>query len=70
MEEKVKNSIKIEFVDYNGDKHIYYNERNSENNNQIEFVGASIAKFLKSLGWSSELTTEDFIEYFNSNIEQ
>ena len=68
MEDKIKNSIKIEFVDYNGDKHIFYNERSNENNNQVEFVATSIIKFLKSLGWSDELITEDVIEFMNFNF--
>jgi len=50
MENKIKNSIKIEFVDYNGDKHLFYNEQ-VPSNNQLEFVGKGIANFLKSLGW-------------------
>jgi len=51
MENKIKNSIKIEFVDYNGDKHLFYNEQ-VPSNKQLEFIGKGIANFLKSLGWT------------------
>jgi len=64
-----KNSIKIEFVDYNGDTHIFYNERLSKDNNQVEFVGVNLGRFLKSLGWSKELIIEDTIDYLSNEIE-
>jgi len=58
-DEKIKNSIKIEFVDYNGDKHMFYNEEAPSN--QVEFVGKSLAKFFKSIGWS-ETVIDDALE--------
>jgi len=57
MENKIKNSIRIEFIDHSGDKHCYYNEK-INNNDQIQFIGVSIARFIKSLGWSEDIVSD------------
>ena len=49
VEERIKNSIRVEFIDHNGNKHIYYNEETPDE--QVKFVGFSLGKFLKSVGW-------------------
>jgi len=67
MDESIKNSVKIEFVDYNGDKHVFYNERLAKGNNQVEFLGNSFLKFLHSLGWN-EFTVNDIIETILNEI--
>lgn len=67
MDEKIKNSIKIEFVDHSGDKHIFYNEK-VNNNDQLQFVGLSIARFLKSMGWSGEVI-QDVMESIDYELE-
>lgn len=59
-DEKIKNSIKIEFVDFNGDKHIFYNEE-TPHGEQVKFVGCSIGKFLKSIGWPDDII-KDVVE--------
>lgn len=56
MEEK-KSSLKIEFVDFSGNKHIFYNEQ-TPGNEQLEFIGGNLAKFLKSLGFTDENITD------------
>ncbi len=68
MGDDVKNSIKIEFTDYNGDNHIFYSERTTKVQNQVEFVGTSVVNFLKSLGWTDS-TIEDVIEFMNVRLK-
>jgi len=64
VEEKIKNSIKIEFMDYDGNRHIYYNEETP--NEQIKFVGFSIGNFLKSIGWPED-TVKEVLKVVNDN---
>ena len=56
IEEKIKNSIRIEFMDYNGNKHLYYNEETPDE--QVKFIGFSMGNFLKSVGWPEETVKE------------
>jgi hypothetical protein len=62
MTEK-RSSLKIEFVDNGGDTHIFYNDEIQEDN--VEFIGRSFARFLKSLGWS-EGNFEDAVDTVDS----
>jgi len=64
IEERIKNSIKIEFIDYNGNKHVYYNEETPSE--QVKFVGFSMENFLKSIGWPEE-TVKEVLEYIKDN---
>ena len=64
IEEKIKNSIKIEFMDFNGNKHVYYNEETP--NEQVKFVGFSMGNFLKSIGWPED-TIKDVLDYVKDN---
>ncbi len=64
MDEKSKNSIKIEFVDLNGDKHIFYNEE-ALHGEQVKFVGSSVGKFLRSIGWPNNIIEGAIEEIWN-----
>ena len=56
IEEKIKNSVRIELIDYNGNKHLFYNEETPSE--QVNFIGFSIGNFIKSLGWPEDTVKE------------
>ena len=64
IKEKMKSSIHIEFVDFDGNKHVYFNEENP--NEQVKFIGFSLGNFLKSVGWPEE-TIKEVLEYIKDN---
>jgi len=64
VEERIKNSIRVEFTDHNGNKHIYYNEETP--NEQVKFVGFSLGNFLKSVGWAED-TVKEVLKYIKNN---
>ncbi len=68
MEDEVKNSIRIEFTDHYGNNHTFSSERETNNQNQVEFVGTNIVNFLKSLGWIDS-TIEDVIGFMNFRLK-
>jgi len=64
VEERIKNSINIEFRDFNGNKHLYYNEETPSE--QINFIGFSIGNFIKSLGWPND-TVKEILKSIDEN---